>query len=109
LRSEADISRRVAPGVTVNGGWGDWRGPQRSEDTGRPIHDRAVGACRLTGAAGVAKGGIECGSEQWRAEKHALLAGFFAQQIPHSINKKERPHMPLPACVLAIAHGPLGP
>ena len=56
LRSEADISRRVALDATVNGGWGDWRGPQRSEDTGRPIHDRAAGACRLTGAAGVAKG-----------------------------------------------------
>ncbi len=56
LRSEADSSRRVVGGETVNGGEGTWRGPQRSEDTGSPIHDRVAGACRLTGLPAIAKG-----------------------------------------------------
>ncbi len=82
LRSEADSSRRVLGGETVNGGEGIWRGPQRSEDTGSLFHDRISGACRLTGLPAIAKGDEENRNVATCHVRHVSISALTAPVGP---------------------------
>ncbi len=82
LRSEADSSRRVLDGETVNG-WKHRRsGPQWSEDTGGAGNDRMAGAWRLTGLPALAKGDEENRDLATCPARHVPIAALTARVGP---------------------------